>query len=166
MPPAPHSSVRPPNRHSGEGRNPEGWGGGDCSAEAFSQLRADRSFAHVAPPGVPPFSSSYAAFARPWRFRLSPESRGAGRGECSAGACPPLGWGVAESAVQIRCTKPQLRLFIPSYENRWHPLDLPVSSFRRRPESRGVAGVARTAPKPLHQPPRSFHTLVCRRQPA
>ena len=35
---------------------------------------------------------------------------------CSAGACPPLGsgWGVAESAVPIRCTKPQLRLFIPS----------------------------------------------------
>ena len=31
------------------------------------------------------------------------------------GACPPLGsgWGVAESAVPIRCTKPQLRLFIP-----------------------------------------------------
>ena len=98
-----------------------------------------------------------------------------GMRKCSAvedfarrGACPPQGsgWGVAESAVQIRCTKPQLRLFIPSYENRWHPLDLPVSSFRRRPESRGVAGVARTAPKRLHQPPRRFHTLVCRRQPA
>ncbi len=38
-----------------------------------------------------------------------------GMRECSAGACPPLGsgWGVAESAVPIRCTKPQLRLFIP-----------------------------------------------------
>ena len=48
-------------------------------------------------------------------FRRRPESRGAGRGECSAGACPPLGsgWGVAESAAPIRCTKPQLLLFIP-----------------------------------------------------
>ena len=57
------SSIRPPNRHSGEGRNPEG----------------------------------------------------VGSGECSAGACPPLGsgWGVAESTVPIQCTKPQLRLFIP-----------------------------------------------------
>ena len=38
-----------------------------------------------------------------------------GRAKCSAGACPPLGsgWGVAESAVQIRRTKPQFRLFIP-----------------------------------------------------
>ena len=35
--------------------------------------------------------------------------------KCSAGACPPLGsgWGVAETAVPIRCTKPQLPLFIP-----------------------------------------------------
>ena len=48
-------------------------------------------------------------------FRRRPESRGAGRGKCSAGACPPLGsaWGLAESAVPIRRTKPQLRLFIP-----------------------------------------------------
>ena len=38
-----------------------------------------------------------------------------GMRKCSAGACPPLGsgWGVKESAVPIRCTKPQLRLFIP-----------------------------------------------------
>ena len=55
-------------------------------------------------------------------FRRRPESREVGRGECSAvedfarrGACPPLGpgWGVAESAVPIRRTKPQLQLFIP-----------------------------------------------------
>ena len=38
-----------------------------------------------------------------------------GMRKCSAGACPPQGsgWGVAESVVPIRCTKPQLRLFIP-----------------------------------------------------
>ena len=45
-----------------------------------------------------------------------------GMRKCSAvedfarrGACPPLGsgWGVAQSAVLIRCTKPQLPLFIP-----------------------------------------------------
>ena len=37
-----------------------------------------------------------------------------GMRKCSAGACPPQGsgWGVAESVVPIRCTKPQLRLFI------------------------------------------------------
>ena len=47
-------------------------------------------------------------------FRRRPESRGVGRGECSAvedfnGAER----GVAESAVPIRRTKPQLQLFIP-----------------------------------------------------
>ena len=36
-----------------------------ASAGACPQLGPDRSFAQVAPPGVPPFSSSYAAFARP-----------------------------------------------------------------------------------------------------
>ena len=38
-----------------------------------------------------------------------------GMRKCSAGACPPLGsgWGVAQSAVPIRCTKPQLPIFIP-----------------------------------------------------
>ena len=50
------------------------------------------------------------------------ESRGVGRGECSAvedfarrGACPPLGpgWGMAEPAVPFRRTNPQLRLFTP-----------------------------------------------------
>ena len=48
-------------------------------------------------------------------FPRKRESRGVGRGECSAGACPPLGrmGGVAESAVPIRRTKPQLQLFIP-----------------------------------------------------
>ena len=36
-------------------------------------------------------------------FRLSPESSGAGRGECSAGACPPLGpgRGLAQSAASF-----------------------------------------------------------------
>ena len=38
-----------------------------------------------------------------------------GMRECSAGACPPQGsgWDMVESAMPIRCTKPQLRLFIP-----------------------------------------------------
>ena len=38
-----------------------------------------------------------------------------GMRKCSAGACPPQGSGrgVAEPAVLIRCTKPQLRHFIP-----------------------------------------------------
>ena len=96
-------------------------------------------------------------------FRRRPESRGEGIGKCSAGACPPLGsgWDVAESAVPIRRTKPQLQLFIPwcagpcRHERlvRKHvpdsdpgcaqtaferAVELFHSSFRRRPESRGV----------------------------
>ena len=40
-----------------------------------------------------------------------------GMRKCSAGACPPQGsgWGSAKSTVPIRCTKPQLPLFIPWY---------------------------------------------------
>ena len=50
------------------------------------------------------------ATTRQSRNRQLPSNR-----QCSAGACPPLGsgWGVAESAAPIRCTKPQLQLFIP-----------------------------------------------------
>ena len=50
------SSIQPAIRHSGEGRNPEGWGG-------------------VRPPDdgknspVAPFSSSHAVFTSPWSFR-------------------------------------------------------------------------------------------------
>ena len=78
-----------------------------------------------------------------------------GMRKCSAvedfarrGAWPPLGsgWGSAESTVTIRCTKPQLPLFIPwcagapagmsdCYENSY-PLP-PNSSFSRKRESRG-----------------------------
>ena len=88
-----------------------------------------------------------------------------GMRKCSAvedfarrGACPPLGsgWGVAESAVPIRCSKPQLRLFIPwcagTSRNgqlvRKHVPDSdpgwvvpvespPTSSFSRKRKSRG-----------------------------
>ena len=43
---------------------------GDSSAPAACpQLRTGRSFAQVAPPGVPPFSSSCPAYPRPWRYR-------------------------------------------------------------------------------------------------
>ena len=42
-----------------------GWGEGIVALGACPQLRAGRSFAHVAPPAVPPFSSPCAAFARP-----------------------------------------------------------------------------------------------------
>ena len=83
----------------------------------------------------------------------------------AAGACPPLGsgWGVAESAVPIRCTKPQLRLFIPwcagasrherlvrkcayaAFERAVEPLHSAFSSFPRRRESRGGVWVANDA---------------------
>ena len=68
--PAPHfvirgipSSIRPPIRHSGEGRNPEGVGRGKTNDGKNSR--------------AVPFSSSYAAFARPWS-RIS--KRGGGDG--------------------------------------------------------------------------------------
>ena len=73
-----------------------------------------------------------------------------GMRKCSAGACPPLGlgWGSAESTVPIRCTKPQLPLFIPwcagasrherfvrkcayaAFERAVEPLHSAISSFR------------------------------------
>ena len=106
-----------------------------------------------------------------------------GMRKCSAGACPPLGsaWGVAESAVPIRCTKPQLRLFIPwcAGTSRHERLvrkcalaacecaSAPASSFSRKRESRGgvVGGANDTrALSPTSTP--NSHTLVCRRQPA
>ena len=112
-----------------------------------------------------------------------------GMRKCSAGACPPLGsgWGVAESAVPIRCTKPQLRLFIPwcagaagmsdCYESmsrttirdRLPPL---ISSFQRKLESRRVGkgivalelvpSLGRAVRSPTsHRPaPRDFHPLM------
>ena len=58
-----HQSPVPSFRRKPESR---GVGRGDCSAGACPQLRTDRSFAQVARPGVPSFSSSYAAVARPW----------------------------------------------------------------------------------------------------
>ncbi len=73
-----------------------------------------------------------------------------GMRKCSAGACPPQGsgWGSAESTVPIRCTKPQLPLFIPwcagasrherfvrkcayaAFERAVEPLHSAISSFR------------------------------------
>ena len=65
-------------------------------------------------PGCALQSTSMPAFHRRNVPNCRPMVDG-GMRKCSAGACPPLGsgWGVAESAVPIRCTKPQLRLFIP-----------------------------------------------------
>ena len=65
-------------------------------------------------PGCALQSNSMPALHR----RILPSCRpmvDGGMRKCSAGACPPLGseWGVAESAVPIRCTKPLLPLFIP-----------------------------------------------------
>ena len=42
----------------------------------------------------------------------------------------------------------------------------PHSSFRRKPESRGLAEVAPMTDEHFQQPDPDFHTLVCRRQPA
>ena len=149
-------SIRPPIRHSGEGRNPEGrgegnvarglvprWGRGGAWRNPpcqFAVPNHNSGFSYLGVPAPAGISDCYESMSRtpirdrPLRqplirhsrhplvnpapnssFRRRPESRGAGRGECSAGACPPLGsgWGVTESAVPIRYTKPHLRLFIP-----------------------------------------------------
>ncbi len=65
-------------------------------------------------PGCAPQSTSMPALPGRNVPNCRPMADG-GMGKCSAGACPPLGsgWGVAESAVPIHCTKQQLRLFIP-----------------------------------------------------
>ena len=65
-------------------------------------------------PGCAHQSPSIPALHRRNAPNCRPMAEG-GMRKCSAGACPPLGSGrgVAESAVPIRCTKPQLRLFIP-----------------------------------------------------
>ena len=59
-----------------------------------------------------PQSTSMAAFQGRNVANCRPMVNG-GMRKCSAGACPPLGsgWGVAESAAPIRCTKPQLVIF-------------------------------------------------------
>ncbi len=65
-------------------------------------------------PGCAPQSTSMPALPGRNVATCRPVADGGTR-KCSAGACPPLGsgWGVAESAVPIRCTKPQFRLFLP-----------------------------------------------------
>ena len=108
-------------------------------------------------PGCALQSTSMPAFHRRNVPNCKPMVDG-GMRKYSAGACPPLGsgWGVAESAVPIRCSKPQLRLFIPwcagTSRNgqlvRKHVPDSdpgwvvpvespPTSSFSRKLESRG-----------------------------
>ena len=134
----PETPGRP--RHSRESGNPEGWGEGNVVRGLvprwggggawqnpgcqFAVQSHNSSFSHLGVPAPAGMSDRYEnalkrlssapATPRP-SFRRRPESRGVGRGECSAGACPPLGsgWGVAESGVPIRRTKPQLQLFIP-----------------------------------------------------
>ena len=73
-----------------------------------------------------------------------------GMRKCSAGACPPLGseWGVAESAVPIRCTKPQLRLFITwcagtSRHGRLVRKHVPDSDPRCAPQSTSMPALHR-----------------------
>ena len=92
-----------------------------------------------------------------------------GMRKCSAGACPPLGsgWGVAESAAPIRCTKPQLRLFIPwragsSRQQRLLRKQTPNSSLRRSkacPVPRYGAGVQGWG-NPLAPQPVSSHRHI------
>ncbi len=96
---------------------------GDCCGMSRTTTREDRSSnLSVVIRGIP------SSFVRTCALQstLMPALHGrnvpncrpmadGGMRKCSAGACPQLGsgWGVAESAVPIRCTKPQLRLFIP-----------------------------------------------------
>ena len=82
-----------------------------------------------------------------------------GMRKCSAGACPPLGsgWGLAESAVPIRCTKPQLPHFITwCAGGRRHEQLVPIRgtsqtdssrSFRRGPSLPAPQLVALCSPQ-------------------
>ena len=112
-----------------------------------------RQFSHLGVPAAAGMSDWYenalkrlsSAPATPRSsFQRKPESRGEGRGECSAGACPPLGsgLGMAESPVRIRRKKPQLRVFIS-----W------CAGTSRNPEEvrRGVCN-AGTCPRPTAPP--------------
>ena len=76
--------------------------------------RQERKHAPDSDPGCALQSTSMPVLHRRNVPNCRPMAVG-GMRKCSAGACPPLGsgWGVTESAVPIRCTKPQLRLFIP-----------------------------------------------------
>ena len=94
---------------------------GHHPTSSFSRKRESRGKGGTNHTQTPPTTRSHFI---PWCAGTSRHGRNVpicrpmvdgGMRKCSAGACPPLGsgWGVAESAVPIRCTKPQLRLFIP-----------------------------------------------------
>ena len=118
------------HRYSGESRNPGGGRGGTNHTKSLPPTGASifipwcaggsrhgrlvRKHVPDSDPGCALQSTSMPAFHRRNVPNCKPMVDG-GMSKCSAGACPPLGsgWGVAESAVPIRWTKPQLRLFIP-----------------------------------------------------
>ena len=87
--------ANPSIRHSREGGNPR------TNIPRKNVNRDTTTYVHT----VTPFRHSRPLISS---LRRQPES-------CSAGACPPLGSGcrVAEPTVPIRCTNPQLPLFIP-----------------------------------------------------
>ena len=141
------------------------WGGGGTWQNPRCQFAVPSHNSVFSYPGVPApagMSDCYESMSRtPTRNRLPPlissfqrklESRGVGRGKCSAvedyarrGARPPLGagWGVADSLLPTRCTKPNsgfscLGVAAPigksdCYEYGLSPL---ISSFHRNLESR------------------------------
>ena len=110
-------------------------------------------------PGCPRQSTSMPALHGRNVPNCRPMADG-GMRKCSAGACPPQGsgWGEAESAVPIRCTKPQLRLFIPwcagtSRHERLVRKHVPDSEFVILAEAGIQRGrVAPTTPKHLQRP--------------
>ena len=96
-------------------------------------------------PGCARQSTSMPALHRRILPNCSPMVHG-GMKKCSAvedfarrGACPPLGsgWGVAETAAPIRCTKPQLRPFITSCAGGGrHEQLIPIRGTSQTHESR------------------------------
>ena len=144
--PAPNSSFRrrPESRGAGMGNVVRGlvprwgrvwaWQHPPCEFAVLNHNFGSSSLGVPAPAGMSDWCENHVTWVRQClrvtrisrivipaprsSFRRRPESRGVGRGECSAvedfarrGACPPLGRrrGVAESAVPIRRNKPQLR---------------------------------------------------------
>ena len=83
----------PPNRHSGEGRNPEGrW-------EARPPPVLVRKHVPDYDPGCALQSTSMTALRRRNLPNCRPMAEG-GMRKCSAGACPPLGLGVGRGRIR------------------------------------------------------------------
>ena len=111
------SSIRPPNRHSGEGRNPEGWGEGNVVR------------------GLVPRRGRGGAWQNPLcQFAVTNHNSGFS----SPGVPAPAGMSDCyESMSRTTIRDRPLRQPLIRHSRRPFVNPAPQSSFRRRPETRG-----------------------------